>query len=251
MKRACPISGVSLPAMAEPVRAPQFVPDRLLPEPLPPEPLRVLREWLAEAEAKNICEYPNAATLATADARGRPSARIVLAKGIDADAGRIVFFTNRRSRKGRDLEANPWASLVFWWEALSLQARVEGPVTLVAESESDEYFASRWILSRVGAWASEQSAPVASREALLEKVAAAAHRLGVPLDGETEVQVPRPPHWGGYAVWAERVELWIGQPGRIHDRGLWERALTPERPREAGGVEVFRAGPWRAMRLQP
>ncbi len=234
--------------MAKTDRAPQFTPDRLLPEPLPAEPMALLREWLAEAEAQKVAEYPNAVTLATADARGRPSARLVLAKGIDAGAGRVVFFTNRESRKGRDLAANPWASLVFWWEALSLQARVEGPVTLVSDAESDEYFASRWVMSRVGAWASEQSRPIASREALLEKLALESLRLGVPLDGETDVRVPRPAHWGGYAVWAERVELWIGQPGRIHDRGEWARDLTAARE---GGLDVYRGGAWRSTRLQP
>lgn len=228
-----------MPRPEDPLRA-----DRLLPDPLPAEPLGTLVAWLDEATRAKVFDNPNAVALATADAKGRPSVRIVLAKGVEPDTGRVVFFTNRRSKKGRDLAENPWASMAFFWDALDLQARVEGPVRPIQDAESDAYFATRWVMSRVGAWASDQSQPIGSREALIEKVEAAARRFGVPPDGRMDGVVPRPPHWGGYALWADRVELWIGQPGRIHDRAEWRRDLTPT-------GDGFTASAWRSTRLQP
>lgn len=230
--------------MAQHAPAPQMTPDRLLPEPLPPEPISTLAAWLDEAVAKGHQPNPNAVTLATVDASGIPDARIVLCKAIDADRGAFSFFTNRRSAKGEHLAANPYCAMVFFWDHLHLQARARGPVTTVSGAESDEYFRSRWLMSRIGATASEQSKPIASRAALLRKVEETAARLGVPTDAPETADVPRPPHWGGYRLWAREVELWIGQPGRIHDRARWTRTLS-----ERG--DGFDAGPWSASRLQP
>lgn len=222
----------------------QYVSNRLLPDPLPEEPVSILRSWMLEAAEKNAMVNPDAMTLATADESGRPSARIVLAKEIDPARGAVVFFTNRESHKGRELRVNPRAALVFFWDALHLQGRVEGPVLPVTDAESDEYWKSRWVISRVSAWVSQQSRPLGSREEILRKVEEAAVRFGVPADGSSDADIPRPHNWGGYRVWAERVELWIGQPGRVHDRGLWARTLH----REGGG---YRGGQWTSTRLQP
>jgi pyridoxamine 5'-phosphate oxidase len=152
-------------------------------------------------------------TLATADERGRPSARLVLLKG--ADERGFVFFTNRESRKARELEANPFAALCIHWPASHQQVRVEGRVERAGDDESDAYFASRPREAQLGAWASEQSAPLASREALEARV----RELGARYPGA----VPRPPHWGGYRVVPDRIELWFEGPARLHDRFLYVR----------------------------
>jgi len=215
-----------------------------LSDPLPADPMPTLRAWLEDATLRAVTPNPNAMTLATADAEGRPSARIVLCKDLDAARGRILFYTNRRSRKGSELAANPHAALLFHWDALDRQGRVEGPVTLLPDEESDAYFASRPLESRIGAWASEQTRPIESREALLRQVEAVRERFGVDAKGE-DAHIPRPPHWGGYAVWAQHVELWSGKPARIHDRARWTRDL------EAAGEGEFRGGAWTVARLQP
>ncbi len=224
-------------------RSPQFESDRSLPDPLPLDPVAILREWIAEATEKKIVTNPNAIALATADRDARPSVRIVLAKEV-TDDGRLMFFTNFESRKGLELAANPRAAACFFWDALSLQARVEGPVTLLPDHDSDDYFATRWVLSRIGAWASDQSRPIHSREALLDRVLEVAAKFSAAADGSEDVRIPRPPHWGGYALWIDSIELWIGQSGRIHDRGLWTRHLAPAPP-------DFIPGEWTATRLQP
>jgi len=154
-----------------------------------------------------------AMTLATADARGRPSARMVLLKG--ADARGFVFYTNRQSRKARDLEENPFAALCIHWPASRQQVRVEGRVERATDAESDAYFATRQRESQLGAWASEQSAPLASREALEARVRE--------LDARFPGAIPRPPHWGGYRLVPDRIELWFEGPARLHDRFVYER----------------------------
>jgi pyridoxamine 5'-phosphate oxidase len=164
--------------------------------------------------------------------------------------GYLVFFTNYLSRKGRQLAENPRAAAVIHWDALHRQVRIEGPVVQAPPADSDAYFASRPWQSRVGAWASEQSAPVGSRDALEKAVAVTAKRFGVPDPSQAgnEVQefaIPRPPHWGGYRLWADSVELWVEGEGRIHDRARWTRELTPQ----ADGF--FGVGRWNATRLQP
>lgn len=231
--------------MAKYTRAPQMISDRLLPDPLPSEPMTLLASWLEEAASKKVQPNPDAIALATVDDRGRPDTRIVLCKDIDPEGASFVFFTNRESTKGRHLAHTPYASIVFFWDTLNLQARARGPVTLASEEESEAYFRTRWVISRVSAHASDQSRPIGSREEMVRKVEALATKLGVPPDGSKEADVPRPPQWGGYRLWAEEIELWIGQPGRVHDRARWSRTLT------AIGDERHEGGPWTATRLQP
>nr|HEX4315146.1 pyridoxamine 5'-phosphate oxidase [Kofleriaceae bacterium] len=185
-------------------------------EPLDPadciaDPLVAIERWVAAAIAAKV-PTPNAMTLATADERGRPSARIVLLKGVDARG--LTFFTNYGSRKGRELAARPYAALVLFWEPMHRQIRVEGTVERVATSDSDAYFASRARGSQLGAIASPQSQPIASRAALEALVADVARKHG---DG-AGAALPRPAYWGGYRVVPELVELWQGQPSRLHDR---------------------------------
>jgi len=155
-----------------------------------------------------------AMTLATVDADGTLSARVVLLKAVDARG--FVFYTNRRSRKGQALAANPRAALALHWPASKQQVRVEGRVELVSDAESDAYFATRARESQLGAWASDQSAPLASREALEARVAAVSAKY----PGE----VPRPPHWGGFRVVPARIELWFDGAARLHDRFVYTRA---------------------------
>jgi pyridoxamine 5'-phosphate oxidase len=204
----------------------------------PADPLPRLHAWIEEARADGGVAEPDAATLATVDADGRPSARIVLMRALDLERGAVLFYTNRDSRKGRALAATPYASLVLYWDRLARQARLEGPVTLASDAESDAYFASRHPDSRLGAWASDQSEAIASRAELVARYEAIKARFG---DGSA---TPRPPHWGGYRVWLERVELWASRPHRLHDRVVWERELA----RDGDG---FRGGAWSATRLMP
>ena len=182
--------------------------------------------------------------LATTTPEGHPSARVVLCKDIQPVPGFIVFYTNYESRKGRELAANARAAVVMHWDHLHRQVRVEGRIVKAPAADSDAYFASRALESRVGAWASQQSQPIESRARLVSAVAAASKKFGV-AEGKGEAQVPRPPHWGGFRLWAESVELWVEGDARIHDRARWTRTLTPH------GETQFEAGPWSATRLQP
>lgn len=242
---------MALPTPAE--VANEAVAAKWLGEHLPADPMPALEEWMAEATARKIQPNPNAMTLATVDADGRPSARIVLCRGIDLRAGFVEFFTNKTSRKGRALHANPHAALLFHWDDLDRQVRIEGPISDAPDARADEYFASRHPLSRLSAWASEQSRPAASRAEIDANLASVAQRFGVDLDtvkrdpSSVKVDIPRPPHWGGYRVWAERVELWSGRTGRTHDRALWTRTLT----RTSESDLAFSGSGWRSQRLQP
>lgn len=204
-----------------------FASGETLPDPLPAEPMGLLSAWLREAIDRADQPNPNAMVLSTATPDGRPSARLVLCKDLDVREGSLTFFTNYQSRKAEELEANPRAACTFFWDARSRQARVEGAVSRVSAAESDAYFATRPWESRLGAWASHQSRPIASRDALLEQVAGAIGTLGLDigalLTAPQSVHIPRPPHWGGYRVRADRVELWLGAAGRVHDRARWER----------------------------
>ena len=220
-----------------------------LPEPLPANPLQLAAAWLAQATADAAQPNPNSMVLATVDGRGQPSARVVLCKDIAAEAGFITFYTNYLSRKGRELEMNPRAAAVFHWDHRHRQVRAEGRVARMSDAESDAYFSSRPWQSRLGAWASRQSEPVASRAALEESVAASARRFGIPYGGPGTPEpatvltvVPRPPHWGGYRLSVDALELWVEGEFRIHDRARWTRA---------GGGAAQGAPAWTATRLQP
>ncbi len=222
-----------------------------LPEPLPANPLELAAQWMAQARLDAAQPNPNSMVLATVDARGFPSARVVLCKGIDAPAGDVLFYTNYRSRKGRELAANRRAAAVFHWDHRHRQVRAEGRVEPLSDAENDAYFRSRPWQSRLGAWASEQSQPVESRQALERSVAAAAYRFGIPYAGpgsvepnEVTVEVPRPPNWGGYRLRADAVELWVEGEFRIHDRARWTRSLHDG---SRGGSD----SPWSVTRLQP
>ena len=169
---------------------------------------------------------PSAVTVATVDADGRPSARVVLLKGYDASG--FVFYTNTRSRKGLELAANPRAAMCFFWDPLMEQVRVEGAVGAVTDVEADAYWASRHPGSRIGAWASDQSEWLESRAALEARVAAYADEFG---DGP----VPRPPHWSGYRVAPIRIEFWRSLPSRLHERTCY----------------LLEGGEWRVSLLNP
>ncbi len=191
------------------------------------EPLLQFERWLAEA-IKAALPEPTAMTLATADAAGRPSARIVLLKGASADG--FVFFTNYQSRKGRELDARAEAALLFHWIELERQVRIEGVVVRLPSAESDAYFASRPELARIGAWASPQSRAIPDRAWLEREFATAKLRFE-----QTGGGIPRPPHWGGYRVSPTVMEFWQGRNSRLHDRIRYARAN----------------GSWRIERLAP
>jgi pyridoxamine 5'-phosphate oxidase len=217
--------------------------DELLPDPLPADPLPMFATWFSDARVRNVQPNPDSMVLATVGENGAPSARVVLCKRLVTDQGFIVFFTNYDSRKGKELAAHPRAAAVFHWDALHRQVRLEGPVVRSPAAESDQYFASRAFESRIGAWASMQSQPLASRATLAEQVRAARERLG--LLNATEGEVPRPPHWGGLRLWIDSIELWSEGAGRIHDRARWQRTLTRK------DDFTFTGGPWSATRLNP
>ena len=195
-------------------------------EDLLPDPIALAQRWFADAQAAGI-EQHDAMTLATATPDGRPSARAVLLKGIDARG--FAFFTNYDSRKGRELDANPRAALVLLWIPLQRQVRVTGSVARLDAEESDAYFATRPRGSQLGAWASQQSRPLPDRAELERRWEALDERYG----GEA---VPRPSHWGGYRVEPDEIEVWQGRANRLHDRFAYTR--TPD-------------GGWTHVRLQP
>ena len=190
------------------------------------DPFRQFERWFEQARRVELLEL-NAMSLATSTLDGQPSVRVVLLKGFDARG--FVFFTDYRSRKGMELEANPRASLCFWWDALQRQVRVTGAVSRVPTAESAEYFRTRPHGSRIGAWASHQSSRIASREALEREVAR--HFANYP-EG---TDVPLPHHWGGYRVAPGAMEFWQGRQNRLHDRIAYVR----------GG------GGWKIERLSP
>jgi pyridoxamine 5'-phosphate oxidase len=212
--------------------------------------MRIVGRWLDDAWDARQQPNPNAMVLATVAADGAPSARVVLCKALVEEPGYVVFYTNYESKKGEDLAASERAAAVMHWDYLHRQVRITGPVTRSPAPESDAYFASRPWPSRIAAWASAQSRPIGSRAELVAAVAAAAQRFGTPNPADppaegVEFSIARPPHWGGYRLWAESVELWQEGKSRIHDRFFWKRSLVP------GGPQGFTPGPWSLVRLQP
>lgn len=222
-----------------------------LPSELPAEPMQFAADWLKEAMANSAARNPNAMTLATVAANGRPSARVVLCKQFVPDPGYLVFYTNYRSRKGRELSENPQVAAVFYWDSLGLQIRLEGHALRSPAAESDAYFATRDRGSQIGAWGSDQSMSIASREALISQLTQRAAQLGIPLEdspqslGDTAPPVSRPPHWGGVRVWVHSLELWVEGKNRVHDRAAWNRELVRT------DDDSFSASPWSGGRLQP
>ncbi|WP_304615883.1 pyridoxamine 5'-phosphate oxidase [Paracoccus sp. (in: a-proteobacteria)] len=193
------------------------------------DPFAIARAWLAEAEASEPND-PNAIALATVDPDGMPDVRMVLLKDIDGAGadGSFVFYTNYDSAKGRQIEASRKAAFVLHWKSLRRQIRVRGTVTREEGPQADAYFASRALQSRIGAWASRQSQPLASRGALMAEAAKMGLRLGT--------NPPRPAFWGGYRIRPERIEFWADGAFRLHDRFAWERGDDTE---------------WQVQRLSP
>ena len=191
-----------------------------------PNPFEQFKTWFNQALAAQLPE-PNAMTIASATTDGKPYARIVLLK--DYDERGFVFYTNYESHKGQQLVQNPWGAIAFWWTQLERQVRIEGRVEKVSELESDEYFQSRPKGSQLGAWSSNQSQVIDSRE-VLER------RLEQLKEEYENKQVPRPPHWGGFRVIPDEIEFWQGRPSRLHDRLLYRRSED---------------GTWKIQRLAP
>lgn len=189
-----------------------------IPDPIPTDPFPTLIAWLDDARVSGKYQDPNAMAIATATRDGMPSVRMVLCKDIDAQRHAVTFYTNYQSRKGDELAANPRVAVVFHWHHAQRQARIEGTVEKVSAAESDAYFQSRPLLSRIGAVVSDQSKPIASRAQLVDRALrlAGSAALGTP--------IARPAHWGGFRINASTVELWSACEGRLHQRVVWQKS---------------------------
>jgi pyridoxamine 5'-phosphate oxidase len=210
-----------------------------LADPPPDDPLPLVQRWLEDAEQTEGIRNPAAMALATADGSGRPSVRMVLLRGISVEQGYGVFYTHSGSRKGRELGALPWAAGALYWERLGRQLRLEGPVTVSPEAESDAYFATRPVGSQINAWVSAQSEPIAAYAELVARVEQKKRSLP---PGE---RLSRPPYWGGFRLWFAAIELWLEGPDRLHERVRYERPLPATLNVAAPRVA------WRHQRLQP
>ena len=224
--------------------------DRLadhLPDELPSNPMHWAESWLQAATDDRVQRNPNAMTLATVGDDRKPSARVVLCKSFVADRGYVVLYTNYESRKCAELADNPNVSLVFHWDSMGRQIRIEGVAVKSPAAESDAYFATRDLGSQLGAWGSDQSRTLASRAALRRQLAergADLERARQSVNG-----VHRPPHWGGIRIWATAIELWIEGKDRVHDRARWTRELSPAS--DESPDDAFAATAWTGTRLQP
>jgi pyridoxamine 5'-phosphate oxidase len=223
-----------------------------LPDVLPVDPMRWAEAWLKDAIAAGLQDNPNAMTIATVGADHQPSARVVLCKEFVPDPGYVVFYTNYESRKAEELARNSKAAALFHWDAFGRQIRIEGIVSRSPTAESDEYFASRGWGSQLGAWGSDQSRAIDSREQLVAQIRQRGAKLGLSLADSTEEldndEIPvisRPPYWGGFRLWAHAIELWISGSDRIHDRARWTRNLARDRADEVTATQ------WIGTRLQP
>ncbi len=223
-----------------------------LPDELPADPMHWADAWIKEAIAGQVQRNPASMTLVTVDDASSPSARVVLCKEFVPDPGYLVIHTNYNSRKVKELEQCANVAAVFHWDALGRQIRIEGQAVRSPETESDAYFKTRHWGSQLGAWGSDQSAELESREALLQQLRKRAADLGLSvsddlqsLTSSEQPTIGRPAHWGGIRIWASAIELWIEGKDRIHDRGAWIRDLS-----RASEYE-FNVTPWVGRRLQP
>jgi pyridoxamine 5'-phosphate oxidase len=223
-----------------------------LPDELPSDPMHWADAWLKEAMAAKNQPNPNSMTIASVGPDAQPTARVVLCKDFIPDPGYLVFYTNYRSQKSVELTANPNAAALMHWDVLGRQIRIEGTVVRSPEEQSDEYFATRDWGSQLGAWGSDQSASIESHEALVEQIRQRAADLGIELGTDTQTlsndnvpHIPRPPHWGGFRLWANAIELWISGKSRIHDRARWQRDIV------RSSEHSFSTTPWTGTRLQP
>lgn len=214
-----------------------------LPDDLPDNPMAWAASWLDYATHECAQRNPNAMVVTTVNDRHRPSARVVLCKAFVSDPGYVVFYTNYRSRKATEISENANVSLVLHWDGMGRQVRLEGEAVRSPAAESDAYFATRDKGSQLGAWASEQSQPIASREALTKQLRE--RQTQIENDPAHAGGIQRPSHWGGIRVWASAIELWIEGEDRIHDRARWTRSLEPT------GNDAFSTSPWTGTRLQP
>ena len=223
-----------------------------LPANLPGDPMHWVDAWLKEAEAAAVQRNPNSMTIVSVGIDGQPAARVVLCKQLVPDPGYLVFYTNYNSRKGRELSDNPKSAALFHWDALGRQIRIEGVAVRSPASESDEYFASRDWGSQLGAWGSDQSESIDSKAALVAQIQERGSALGLSLSAGTlervddsAAHIDRPPHWGGFRLWATAVELWLEGADRIHDRARWSREII------RSSDDHFTTTRWTSTRLQP
>ena len=223
-----------------------------LPDELPVDPMHWADAWIKEATTGEVQRNPTSMTLVTVDAASLPSARVVLCKEFVPDPGYLVFYTNYNSRKVKELEQCANVAAVFHWDALGRQIRIEGLAVRSPQAESDAYFKTREWGSQLGAWGSDQSEELESREALIQQLRERAAELGLSVADDLQSlksaeppAIDRPPHWGGVRIWASAIELWIEGRDRIHDRGAWRRELS-----RASEYE-FNVTPWMGRRLQP